>query len=431
MRPRWAWTASALVVAFIGLMGLRFLMPCAAPMAFLERLGLPVAATGCAAPTSASGETAGADARVPAPPAVTVVKSAAHDFVDRFFVSGTLVARDEAMVGAQIDGLRIVELLADDGDHVTKGQVLARLDRTQLDALVAENDAALARADATIAQATSQIGQFDAALTQAQAELDRARKLDVQIVTQATLDQKIAAFRTAQSQLGAGRSALAVAEADKASRAAERRELMVRIDRTDVRAPVAGLVSRRTARLGAVALSASDALFRIVADGAIELEAEVPEQSLARLKLGMQAKIALPGVENEVEGRVRLISEEVDKTTRLGKVRIALPLDAPARIGSFASGVAIVARRSGVGVPTSAVTRGDDGAFVQVVKDDRVELRKIAAGITDARLTEVRDGLAMGETVVARAAAFLRSGDLVRPIASADAARRKVEEAAR
>ena len=60
MRPRVAWLASALVVAFAGLVGLRFLMPCAAPMAFLDRLGLPVG-TGCAAPTSASGETAGAD----------------------------------------------------------------------------------------------------------------------------------------------------------------------------------------------------------------------------------------------------------------------------------------------------------------------------------------------------------------------------------
>src|ERR1700720_2246801 len=128
----------------------------------------------------------------PRPPAVTVLPAREREFVEHLFVSGTLVPRDEAMVGAQIDGLRIVELLADDGDHVTKGQVLARLDRTQLDALVAENDAALARADAAIAQATSQIGQFEAALTQAQAELDRARKLDVQIVTQATLDQKIA-----------------------------------------------------------------------------------------------------------------------------------------------------------------------------------------------------------------------------------------------
>jgi RND family efflux transporter MFP subunit len=191
---------------------------------------------------------------------------------------------------------------------------------------------------------------------------------------------------------------------------------MVRIDRTEVKAPVAGIVSRRTARLGAVAISAGDALFRIISEGAIELEAEVPEQSLARLKVGMQAKISLPGVEGEVEARVRLISEEVDKTTRLGKVRFALPPDAPARIGSFASGVAIVARRSGVSVPTSAVTRGDDGDFVQVVKDGRVELRKIKVGVTNARLTEAREGLESGETVVTRAAAFLRPGDMIRPM---------------
>jgi RND family efflux transporter MFP subunit len=385
-------------------------------LAFLDRLGLPVTQAACAAPVPQP--KAAAETRRPLPPVVTVMQAATHDFVDRFFVSGTLVPRDEAMVGAQIDGLRIVELLADDGDRVVKGQVLARLDRNQLDALVAQNDAAMARAEAAIAQAQSQIGQFEAALTQAQAELDRARKLDIQIVTQATLDQRIAAFRTAQSQLAAARGALAVAQADKASRAAERRELMVRIDRTEVKAPVAGIVSRRTARLGAVAMSAGDALFRIITDGAIELEADIPEQSLARLKTGMQAKITLPGIEGEVEAHVRLISEEVDKATRLGKVRFALPPDAPARIGSFASGVAIIARRSGVGVPTSAVTRGDDGDFVQVVKDGRIELRKITVGVTNARLTEAREGLEAGETVVARAASFLRAGDLVRPISA-------------
>ncbi|MBV9567805.1 MAG: efflux RND transporter periplasmic adaptor subunit [Hyphomicrobiales bacterium] len=425
-----SWALAGAAVLVLALAGLSIIMPCAAPGTFLHRLGLPLDRAACRTPISAvASESEGTS--LPLAPAVTVVISAAHDFVDRFFVSGTLVPRDEAMVGAQIDGLRIVELLADDGDPVAKDQVLARLDRSQLDALVAQNDAALARADAAIAQATSQIGQFEAGLAQAQAELDRARKLDVQIVTQATLDQKIAAFRTAQSLLAAGKSALAVAEADKASRIAERRELMVRIDRTEVRAPAAGIISRRTARLGAVALSASDALFRIITDGAVELEAEVPEQWLARLKLGMQSKIALPGVEGEVEGNLRLISEEVDKATRLGKVRIALPLAAQARIGSFASGVVIIARRSGVGVPTSAVTRADDGDFVQVVTDDRVELRKITTGIANARLTEIRDGLAEGETVVARAAAFLRSGDHVRPVVSVAPTGKKVEEAAR
>ena len=89
------------------------------------------------------------------PPAVTVAPADKRDFVDRLFVSGTLVAREEAQVAARIDGLTIVELDAEDGDSVKAGQVLARLDRSQLDALLAQNDAATARADAAIDQAHS------------------------------------------------------------------------------------------------------------------------------------------------------------------------------------------------------------------------------------------------------------------------------------
>jgi HlyD family secretion protein len=430
MRRVAKWFGVGVVLAAATVAGARWLLPpCAPQLAGLHRLIPPQEGAACDQIASTLPGQRPNEARMPLPPAVTVVLAAAHDFIDRLFVSGTLVPRDEAMVGVQIDGLRIVELFADDGDRVTKGQVLARLDRSQLDALLAQNDAAMARADAAIAQAQNQIGQLEAARAQAKADLDRAQKLDIQIVTQAVLDQRVAAFRTADSALAAGKSALAVAQADKASREAERRELMVRIDRTEVRAPVSGIVSRRTARLGAMAMAAGDPLFRIITDGAIELEGDVPEQSLARLRTGMQAKIKLPGGDDEVEGRVRLISEEVDKATRLGKVRIALPPDAPARIGSFASGVAIIARRSGIGVPTSAVTRGDEGDFVEVVKDDRVELRKVAVGITNLRITEVREGLVAGEVVIARAAAFLRSGDLVRPIASTSAGGATVKEA--
>jgi RND family efflux transporter MFP subunit len=413
MRRTIFWTLGLAAVAAGAIFVARTVAPCAKPLAVLEKIGLP-GTQACADRAAALRDRAAG----PLPPAVTVTQAANREFVDRLFVSGTLVARDEAMVGAQLDGLRITELLADDGDRVTKGQVLARLDRSQIDTLVAQNDAALLRADAAIAQATNQIGQFEAVLAQTEADLDRARKLDVKIITQATLDQRTAAFRTAQSQLAVGKSALAVAKADKASREAERRELMVRLDRTEVKAPVAGLISRRTARLGAVAMAASDALFRIVTDGAIDFEAEIPEDALARLKLGMRTEIALPGVDAKTEGRIRLISEEVDKATRLGKVRIALPPGAPARIGSFASGTAIVSRRSGVGVPASAIQKNDDGDFVQVVKNDRIEIRRVMLGITTARMTETREGLASGEVVVTRAAAFLRPGDMVRPIAA-------------
>jgi RND family efflux transporter MFP subunit len=359
-------------------------------------------------------------ARRPPAPTVTVAPARERNFVESLFLAGTLVARDEVLIGAPADGLRIVELLAEDGDRVAKGQVLARLDRSQLDALVAQNDAALIRAEAAIGQARSQIDQFDAARSQATADLGRARKLDAATITQATLDQRIAAARSAEAQFAAANSALAVAQADKASRAAERRELMVRLDRTEIRAPVVGLVSRRTARLGAVAMSASEALFRLLAEGAIDLEAEIPEQSLARLKTGMRAEISLPGVEDRVVGYVRLISQEVDKATRIGKARIALPLDTNARIGSFASGFAVISQREGLAVPSSAVQRMETGDFVQVVKDDRIELRRIAIGITNERTSEVRQGLSPGERIVVRAAAFLRSGDIVQPMASAD-----------
>jgi len=351
----------------------------------------------------------------PLPPAVTVLPAREREFVEHLFVSGSLVARDEAMVGAQIDGLRIVELLAEDGDRIEKDQVLARLDRSQLDALLAQNDAALARADAAIAQARNQIDQTEAMHAQADADLTRAKGLAIGVITQATLDQRIATARSAQAQVAGASSALAVAQAERHSRDAERRELMVRVGRTEVKAPVAGIVSRRTARLGALAMGSSDPLFRIITDGAVDLEAEVPQDSLAKLALGMPASIDLPGDEH-TKGKVRLISSEVDKTTRLGKVRIALAPDANARIGAFASGSVEIGRRVAIGVPAAAVIQSASGSSIAVVNDGKVEVSRVAVGITNGDTIELRDGLASGQRVVARAAAFLRNGDEVRPV---------------
>ena len=355
----------------------------------------------------------------PLPPAVTVSPARERTFVDRLFVSGSLVARDEALVGAQIDGLRVVELLAEDGDRVEKDQVLARLDRSQLDALLAQNDAALVRADAAIAQARNQIDQSEAMREQAAADLARAKGLAIGVITQQTLDQRIATARSSEAQVAASRSALAVAEADKRSREAERRELMVRIGRTEVRAPVAGIVSRRTARLGALAMGSADPLFRIIADGAIDLEAEVPEDSLAKLAVGMPAAIELAG-DCKAAGYVRLIASEVDKTTRLGKVRIALGPEFRAHIGAFASGTVEIARHVALSVPVAAVIQSANGSTVAVVNDGRIEMSTVTVGLTNGTAIELRDGLAVGQQVVARAAAFLRTGDEVRPTEALD-----------
>lgn len=356
-------------------------------------------------------------ARVVEPPAVTVVAARKIDFVDRLFVSGTLVAREEAQVSARIDGLTILELLAEDGDRVKAGQVLARLDRSQLDALLAENDAATARADAAIAQAKSVISQSQALVGFATSDFARAEKLGSGVMSTSAIEQRETNAKTSQAQLESARNALSVAEADRSSRDAERRELLVRIGRTEVRSPVDGVVSRRSAKLGASAASAGEPLFRIIADGAIDLEADVPEQSLPRLTVGMPAKLKLPGVAGEVDGVVRLVNQEVDKGSRTGKVRISLADVNCARIGAFASGEVYVTTREGVGAPAASLKIDGLFAHLLVVNDGKVEERKVTPGIVEGEMVELRDGVLEGDTIVARAAAFLRPGDRVRPIA--------------
>ncbi len=358
-------------------------------------------------------------ATAPLPPAITVIKAETRPFRDQLFVSGTLVAREEAMVGPQIDGLRITDVMAEDGDHVEKGQVLARLDRSQLEALQGESDAALARADAAMAQAQYAIAQFAASDTQAQADFQRSKRLDAGVMSQSALDQRASSARSSEAQLAGARSALAVAQADKRSQEAQRRELDVRIARTEVRAPVSGIVSRRTARLGALANSGADALFRIIEDGAIDLDAEAPDNVLARTRLGMRADVDVAGAPTAVGGSVRLISSEVDKATRLGRVRIALERGASARVGSFATAVIDIAHRDGLSVPTSAVSGQNETWAVDVVgQGDRIERRTVVTGLTAGDQTEIREGLKPGETVVARATAFLRAGDIIRPLAA-------------
>ncbi len=405
------------VAALGGLWATSAVAPCAFPRALTDETA-PGKAAACPAPAPAAAD----QPRVVEPPAVTVVPAVKREFVDRLFVSGTLVAREEAQVAARIDRLAIVELDAEDGDRVKAGQVLARLDRSQLDALMAENDAATKRADAAIDQARSLIAQSQAQVQFSNADFERARKLEAGVMAASTVEQREMAMKTAQAQLAAAQNALGVAEADRKSRGAERQELQVRIGRTEVKAPVAGIVSRRSARLGASASTSGEPLFRIIEDGAIDLEADVPEQTLARLAVGMPAELKLPGVEGTVLGRVRLVNQEVDKASRTGKVRIALGDVSRAHVGAFASGQVELAHREGVGVPASALERDGDEARLDVVRDGKVDRRQAKPGIADGDWVQIQAGVAEGESVVTRAAAFLRSGDRVRPTPETTAA---------
>ena len=366
---------------------------------------------------------------LPQAPAVSVVAAEHGVLVQRVTLTGTYVAREEAMVVPQVDGLAITAVLVEEGDRVAAGQVLARLSRDAVDIALAQNAAQIAHADATVAAAQGQIAEAGANRIEADAAFARTSALISRgDASHETYEQRQAAQAVAAARVTAAEDALALARADRALAGAEREELAVRLARCELRAPVAGLISQRAARLGAVVGMASGPLFRVVTDGVIELEASVPEVLLAAMHPGQAARLVVDG--RELAGRVRLISPQISQQSRLGRVRIAfdppLPSSAtPPATGRFGRAVVEVDRRDGVLVPLSAVLFGSDGAHVAVVMagpDGSIaRMRSVVVGLRDDSRAEIDSGVAAGERVVALSGTFLRDGDRLTPITAASA----------
>jgi HlyD family secretion protein len=349
------------------------------------------------------------------PPTVTVTEARRITFVDNVLVTGSLVAREEVMVGPEVDGYRLTGLLAEEGDHVEAGQVLAKLSREILEAQLAQNTASAARAQAAMDQVRNQIVESEATLRQNEDSFNRVKPLrESGVASQATFDDRDAAFRTARARLAAQREGLKLAEAEQLLIRAQRQELEVKLGRTEIKTPAAGLVSRRMARLGSVSSSSAEALFRIIKDGEIELDAEVPEFYMTKLKAGQRALVEIAGA-GERTGTIRLVSSEVNPSSRLGRVRIFLGNAPELRIGTFAKAMIDAGQRDAVGVPSTAVLYLNDSATVLAVIDDKVRERAVKAGLLAGDSVEIKEGLKEGDVVVMRAGSLLRSGDAITP----------------
>ena len=385
------------------------MLAAAAPQAAAPQAAAPQAAV----PQAATPEAATPEA---APPAVSVARAEAGTLSETVLVTGTLVPREEVLVSPQIDQLAITGIAVEEGDRVAAGQVLATLSHDALDASLAQNVAQQARADAAVAQAQNAIAEAQASRTQADAAYARAKDLVTSgITSRETYDTRQQAALVGTARLNAAVNALRASEADAALARAQRQELQVKLDRTSIRAPTAGIVSRRTARLGAVVGMAGEPLFRLIADGAVELEAAVPETRLVQLHPGQVASLTAPG--GTVPAHVRLVAPEVSQATRLGRVRIAPDSEgAPGAIGSFARATVAVARQTGVVVPLSAVLFDPDGAHVQVVRNGTVETRTVTVALRNAGRALLGSGVQPGEAVVAVSGTFVRDGDRVRAV---------------
>jgi HlyD family secretion protein len=357
---------------------------------------------------------------VQTPPSIRVAKAGRRELVGTLSVTGTILPREEAVAGTDLNGLTVTALNADQGDVVKKGDVLAVLDRSTLDTQLAQMQASRAQAEANIAQMNAQIGDAEVGVSQAKDALDRAKALQEKgVATEAQLDNARHAHDSANAKLVSAQKALAASEAQLGVIDAQQKNVLLQIEKTEVKAPADGLVLARDATLGGVVSAGSGPLFRIAVGSEFELEATVAETALPKLSTGMRAAISLAGSDKTIGGKIRRISPEIDQKSRLGSIRITLDADSGARAGSFARGEVETRRSDAVAVPASAVIFRGEKTFLQLVSDGRIATVPVTLGVRDGGFVEIVSGVEGGQEVVSRAGTFVADGDLVTPVRAA------------
>jgi HlyD family secretion protein len=355
----------------------------------------------------------------PALPAITVSAVARRDLRDRVIAGGLVGAVEEVIVQPLIEGQPIETLEAEVGDYVEAGQVLATLSLTALELQRSQLTAGLASARATVAQAEAQVLEAQSSADEAGRVAARTAALkDRGQASTAANDQAQAAAVSATARVTVARQSLEAARAQVELAEAQLANIDLNLTRTKVVAPVAGEVLARNAQVGAVASAAGQPMFVLMKDGALELRADIAEADLVRLQPEMSAEIRTVGATGALRGTVRLVEPGVNTATRLGTARITLDNARTVRSGMYADAEILLAEHEALAVPVSAVGSGPEGATVMVVKDGTVTRTRVETGIRDNGWVEIVSGLTEGDQVVTKAAAFVRDGDRVNPIAA-------------
>lgn len=375
----------------------------------------------------------GSGANAEAARAVSVARVETRPIEGGLSVAGVLVAREEAAVGTEIAGYRISRVLVDEGDYVRRGQTLAVLDPTLINADVATTRAQGQRSAAAVAQAQAALAETQVRAAQAQGEADRVRGLDGQgVLSQEAIEARRSAAASARAAVSSAQAAVNAARADVTASNAQLQQVQTRQSRTSVAAPVGGRILERNARPGEISGGGAVPMFRIARDGLIELDAEVPEALLARVRPGDSAQVQLPGG-GAVAGNVRYVDPTIDPQTRLGRARIALPPREDLRLGGFARASLSGVSRPAKAVPETAVRFTAEGASVYVVgaQDRRVRRVSVRTGERGNGFVELLDGPPVGAMVILGGSAFVLEGDVVRPrLAAAPASARTTAPAA-
>jgi len=261
---------------------------------------------------------------------VAVVKPMQRQWAETVPASGWLKPWHEAIIASEIGGLRITDVLADVGSVVTKGQPLVKLAQDSALAELRQQEAAVETAKADLAEA--------------EANAERARKVQD---SGALSDEKVFEYVIGEQTAAASlKSAEAVLEGQR-----------IKVDQTTIAAVDDGLITSRSAQLGAVVSSGSE-LFRLVRQQRVEWQAEVSARYLASMKEGLVAAIAGPGGKR-IEGKVRLVGPTVNVDTGRAIVYVTLPTDDRPPSGLYATGHIELQTTPALTVPETALVSRD------------------------------------------------------------------------
>ncbi|MDB5421843.1 MAG: efflux transporter periplasmic adaptor subunit [Brevundimonas sp.] len=307
--------------------------------------------------------------------------------------SGSVSAWEEVPVGAETGGLVATAVYVDEGSYVRQGQALVQMNDALLQAQLRQQQAAVQTAEANAARDEAALG--------------RAQELKEKgFLSQASLDTALANQRASTAGVASARASLS--------------ETRTRLSQATLRAPVSGLIISRSVTRGQI-VQAGTEMFRMVRDGRLELDAQVPETDLALVRAGQSATISSDQL-GQTTGRVRIVTPEVNATSRLGIARIALNGAGGFRPGMFAKAQIDVGAQPTITVPTASVLYRENKSGVFVVgANNQVAFNPINVLSRSATQTSV-SGLAEGARVVVEGAGFLGDGDHVTVSATAPVA---------
>jgi RND family efflux transporter MFP subunit len=323
-------------------------------------------------------------------PTVSVTEVGISTIPTTIEIIGNIAARYDMPIGVEGDAGRIAAIYVEAGEHVKKGQVLARLNMSVLQPQVANLEAALeqARAEAELADA----------------EYHRAETVG-----------SAGALSVEETQRRKSTAVTAAAKVKFA--AAQLAEAEARLARAEIRAPSDGIILTRNVEVGQTATSGGEALFRLSEGGEVELRGQVAEQDLPLLKIGQDAAVRLSNTSQSYPGKVRLLGAVIDPQTRLGTVRVALQPDPNLRPGAFARAQVTVSNAERTILPQTAVLIDEKGSYVLVVNtENKVERRAVRVTGIVGNGVSIADGVKAKDLVVATAGAFLQQGEVVKPM---------------